>query len=207
MTFTSIAVVTSPARGLITLLTVLGLVLSIVWINTMCISKAYGQTTFSPSPNMPLSLSSSSNTSGTKLTTKQPSPSIPPPTSSPSAAASSSSTKSPSSISHGIRITSPTKGQHVPVGAVLSISGKSKDNATSDCRVNVIANGVKPYQNASATGHGGANDYSSWTFNLAPKYTTIKEGVNNKIVAKFYCNPNPNLASFYSVNVTGVTRR
>jgi hypothetical protein len=170
----------------------------------MCISKAYGQTTFSPSPNMPLS--SSSNISGTKLTTKQQSPSIPPTTSSPSAAASLSSTSS-SSISHGVRITSPTKGQHVPVGAVLAISGKSKDNATSDCRVNVIANGVKPYQNASATGHGGANDYSSWTFNLTPKYTTIKEGANNKIVAKFYCNPNPNLASFYSVNVTGVTRR
>jgi cytoskeletal protein RodZ len=204
LTFTSIAVVTSPARELITLLTVLGLVLSIVWINAMCISKAYGQTTFSPSPNMPLS--SSSNTSGTKLTTKQPSPSIPPPTSSPSAAA-SSSTASSSSISHGVRITSPTKGQHVPVGAVLAISGKSKDNATSDCLVNVIANGVKPYQNASATGHGGANDYSSWTFNLTPKYTTIKEGMNNRIVAKFYCNPNPNLASFYSVNVTGVTRR
>jgi len=204
LTFTSIAVVTSPARELITLLTVLGLVLSIVWINAMCISKAYGQTTFSPSPNMPLS--SSSNTSGTKLTTKQPSP-LPPPTSSSSAAASSSSTASSSSISHGVRITSPTKGQHVPVGAVLAISGKSKDNATSDCLVNVIANGVKPYQNASATGHGGANDYSSWTFNLTPKYTTIKEGMNNKIVAKFYCNPNPNLASFYSVNVTGVTRR
>jgi hypothetical protein len=202
--FTSIAVVTSPTRELITLLTVLGLVLSIVWINSMCISKAYGQTTFSPSPNMPLS--SSSNISGTKLTTKQQSPSIPPTTSSPSAAASLSSTSS-SSISHGVRITSPTKGQHVPVGAVLAISGKSKDNATSDCRVNVIANGVKPYQNASATGHGGANDYSSWTFNLTPKYTTIKEGANNKIVAKFYCNPNPNLASFYSVNVTGVTRR
>ncbi len=205
MTFTSIAVVTSPARGLITLLTVLGLVLFSVWINAICISKAYGQTKFSPSPNMPLS--SSSNTSGTKLTTKQPSPSIPQPTSSPSAAASPSSTKSPSSISHGVRITSPTKGQHVPVGAVLAISGKSKDNATSDCHVHVIANGVKPYQNASATGHGGANDYSSWTYNLTPKYTTLKEGVNNKIVAKFYCNPNPTLASFYSVNVTGVTRR
>lgn len=184
-------------------MTVLGLIISSVWINAMWISNAYGQTTFSPSPNMPLS---SSNTSGAKLTTKQPSP-LPPPTSSSSAAASSSSTASSSSISHGVRITSPTKGQHVPVGAVLAISGKSKDNATSDCLVNVIANGVKPYQNASATGHGGANDYSSWTFNLTPKYTTIKEGMNNKIVAKFYCNPNPNLASFYSVNVTGVTRR
>jgi len=182
---------------------VLGLIISSVWINAMWISNAYGQTTFSPSPNMPLS---SSNTSGAKLPTKQPSSSIPA-TSSPSASASPPLSSSASSISHGVRITSPTKGQHVPVGAVLAISGKSKDNATSDCLVNVIANGVKPYQNTSATGHGGANDYSSWTFNLTPKYTTIKEGMNNKIVAKFYCNPNPNLASFYSVNVTGVTRR
>ena len=203
MAFNSIIIIASPTGGLITLLTVLGLIISSVWINAMWISNAYGQTTFSPSPNMPLS---SSNTSGAKLPTKQPSSSIPA-TSSPSASASPPLSSSASSISHGVRITSPIKGQHVPVGAVLAISGKSKDNATSDCLVNVIANGVKPYQNASATGHGGANDYSSWTFNLTPKYTTIKEGMNNKIVAKFYCNPNPNLASFYSVNVTGVTRR
>jgi hypothetical protein len=185
-----------------TLLVVLGLILSNVWINTLWISNAYGQTTFSRFPNMPLS---SSNTSGTKLPTKQPSPSIPP-TSSPAGAASPSLSSSASSISHGVRITSPTKGQRVPAGGVLAISGISKDNTTSDCHVNVIVNNVKPYQNASATGHGGANDYSNWTFNLTPKYTTIKEGINNKIVAKFYCNPNPTLASFYSVNVTGVIR-
>jgi hypothetical protein len=88
---------------------------------------------------------------------------------------------------------------------ILTISGTSRDNVTSDCHVNVIINDVKLYQNASAADTGGANDdYSNWTFSLAPKYTTIKEGAN-KITAKFSCNSNDGVASsFYSVNVTGV---
>ena len=53
---------------------------------------------------------------------------------------------------------------------------------------------------------GGVNDYSNWMFNLTSKYTTLKEGVSNKITAKFSCSSNPTLASFYSVNVTGVSR-
>ncbi len=67
--------------------------------------------------------------------------------------------------------------------------------------INVNVNHVRPYQNTSATGHGGANDYSNWTFSLTPKYTVIKQGTN-EITAKFFCNPN--IASFYSTNVTGV---
>ena len=114
---------------------------------------------------------------------------------------------SPSSpVAHGVRITSPIKGQQVPIGN-LTISGMSKDNINSDCHVNVIVNDVKPYQNASAKGPGGANDYSNWTFTLSPKYTTINEGVSNKITAKFSCSSNPTLASFYSINVTGVLPR
>ena len=109
-----------------------------------------------------------------------------------------------SPIAHSVKITSPIKDQQVPIGN-LTISGTSKDNINSNCYVNVIANDVKPYQNASATGPGGANDYSSWMLNLTPKYTTLKEGVSNKITAKFSCSSNPTLASFYSVNVTAVS--
>ena len=36
--------------------------------------------------------------------------------------------------------------------------------------------------------------------------TLIKQGTN-EITAKFSCKPNPSLASFYSVNVTGVLPR
>jgi hypothetical protein len=105
-----------------------------------------------------------------------------------------------------IKITSPTKGQQVSVGKDLAISGISIDNTTAgstDCKVSVIANKVRPYQNTTAAGPGGAADYSKWNFVLTSKYTTIKPG-ENRITAKYECANNPNLTSFSSVNVTGV---
>ena len=102
-----------------------------------------------------------------------------------------------------MRITSPARDQKVPAGAILTISGVSKDNATSDCHVNVNVNHVRPYQNTSAAGPGGPNDYSNWTFSLTPKYTAIKQGLN-EITAKFFCKPDSDRASFYSMNVTGI---
>jgi hypothetical protein len=115
---------------------------------------------------------------------------------------------------HSIRITSPAKGQQVPIGKDLSVSGISSTigagNATtktttpSTCQAYVIVNSVKPYQPVNGTGPGGAADYSKWNFVLTSKYTTIKPGPYNKITAKYICSSNPTSASFYSVNVTGV---
>jgi hypothetical protein len=69
----------------------------------------------------------------------------------------------------------------------------------------VITNGVKPYQPATATGPGGPADYSKWNFVLTPKYTTIKQGPNNKITSKYTCTGrNSATTSFYSVNITGI---
>src|ERR687888_516054 len=106
---------------------------------------------------------------------------------------------------HSIRITSPTKGQQVPIGEDLTVSGDSRDNATTSCYVSAIVNNVKPYQNATALGPSGASDYSKWNFVLISNYTTIKEGAN-KITAKFSCVNTPGVTSphFYSVNITGV---
>jgi hypothetical protein len=113
---------------------------------------------------------------------------------------------------HAVRITSPNRGQQVPIGKDLSVSGISSigiGNTTtkttpSTCQAYVIVNGVKPYQQAKGTGPGGAADYSKWNFVLTSKYTTIKPGPANKITAKYICSNNPASASFYSVNVTGV---
>src|ERR671928_614943 len=105
-----------------------------------------------------------------------------------------------------IKITSPTKGQQVSVGKDLAISGISIDNTTAgstDCKVSVIANKVRPYQNTTAAGPGGAADYSKWNFVLTSKYTTIKPG-ENRITAKYECASNPDANSFSSVNITGV---
>lgn len=132
-----------------------------------------------------------------------------------------SSTSSTSSTTklHLVKITSPTKGQQVTTGKDLIVSGIAgtavaatasaaataiDGNKTSKCQVFVIANGVKPYQPATATGPGGATDYSKWNFKLSSNYTEIKQGPNNKITAKYACSSTPPTLSFYSVNVTGV---
>jgi hypothetical protein len=104
-----------------------------------------------------------------------------------------------------IKITSPTRGQQLPVGKDLTVSGTSIANATSNCHVSVIVNSVKPYQNATATGTGGAADYSKWNFALTSQYTTIKPG-DNRITAKYECANNPASKGFSSVNVTGANQ-
>ena len=117
----------------------------------------------------------------------------------------SSSTASPKAV----KIISPTKGQQIPVGKDLTISGTSIDNATSNCQVSMSVNHVRPYQPATAAGTGGvgANDYSKWNFVLTSNYTTIKPGPDNRITAKYTCTDNPAMVSptYSSVNVTGVT--
>ncbi|HYZ49603.1 MAG TPA: hypothetical protein VE593_01850, partial [Nitrososphaeraceae archaeon] len=118
----------------------------------------------------------------------------------------SSSSPNPAQHIAKIKITSPTRDQQVPVGKDLTISGTSIDNATAsstDCKVSVVVNKVRPYQPATAAGTGGAADYSKWNFALTSKYTTIKPG-ENRITAKYECANNAALTTFSSVNVTGV---
>jgi hypothetical protein len=124
-----------------------------------------------------------------------------------SPSSSSSSSPPPTQKSPAVRITSPTRGQQVPVGKDLTISGTSIDNATSnDCKVSVRVNKISPYQPTTATGTGRATskDYSKWNFVITSKYTTIKPG-QNRITAKYECESNPALTAFSSVNVTGAT--
>ena len=103
----------------------------------------------------------------------------------------------------GVKITSPAKGQKVPVGE-LKVTGTSTDNTTTDCHVYVDLNDLKPMQNTTAAGAGGQNDYSNWTFTYTSRYHLISEGIN-ELTAKLSCIDNPaNITKYYSVNVTGV---
>ena len=108
--------------------------------------------------------------------------------------------------SHTVTITSPTKGEQVTIGKDLTIQGTSIANTASHCKVSVIVNGLKPYQQATGTGPGGKTDYMRWSFVINSKYTTIKQGSNNKITAKYTCSNNTIMRSFYSVNVTGISQ-
>ena len=106
---------------------------------------------------------------------------------------------------HLVKITSPLKNQQVATGKDLTITGTSADNATSDCKVSIIVNGIKPYRVAFPNGDLGGGDYSKWNYTLTPAYTNIKQG-QNKITAKFSCSNHPTLISHSSVNVTGLTK-
>jgi hypothetical protein len=107
--------------------------------------------------------------------------------------------------SFGVKITDPSKGQQVAIGKNLTLSGTSSYNATSNCGVFVIVDGVRPYQKTIPTGQAGGNDYSKWKYTFTPAYAgTIRGGIN-RITAKLLCQANPaNLTKFYSINVTGM---
>ncbi|HEX6029012.1 MAG TPA: discoidin domain-containing protein [Nitrososphaeraceae archaeon] len=110
-------------------------------------------------------------------------------------------------ITLGIKITLPSTGQQVPTGE-LTISGISTDNITTDCTVYADVNNTKPFQKAVATGPGGLDDYSTWTFTYTDNYHLITNGTNN-LTSKLSCIYNSNggttnLTKSYSVNVIGV---
>ena len=110
-----------------------------------------------------------------------------------------------SSSTIDIKITSPTTGQQIPVG-LLRISGTSTDNPTTDCTVYADWNNTKPFQKAIATGPGGANDYSNWTFTYTPEYHVITGGTNN-LTSTLSCvadNAGGNLTKSFSVKVIGI---
>ena len=114
-----------------------------------------------------------------------------------------------------LKIISPTKGQKIPAGSIVNITGTSTPaNATSHCVVSVIINGIQPYQKVIPTGIGsinGTKDYRLWKFTDNPVYATIKPGLN-KITAKYSCSPKPDLGNnkqptfvrHHSINVTGI---
>jgi hypothetical protein len=103
----------------------------------------------------------------------------------------------------GVKITSHYKGQQVPIGE-LNVSGISTDNATTPCQVYLDWNDLKPFQIATATGPGGLNDYSTWSFLYSENYHMINEG-NNELTAKVSCGDIPGSTKYYSLNVTGIT--
>jgi hypothetical protein len=105
----------------------------------------------------------------------------------------------------GVKITSPSTGQEIPVGE-LTIFGISTDNSTTDCQVYIDVNDTKPFQKATATGPMIKDDYSTWIFTYTQDYSLIREGVN-ELTAKISCLYSPvNLSKYNTVNVIGVNK-
>ena len=102
-----------------------------------------------------------------------------------------------------VTIESHKPGQHVPMDSNLTISGKSSDDASTDCDVSVVLNSETPYQRASPIDDSGTNNYSNWTFTFTPSYGVPKEG-ENEMTSRISCLAYPNnYTKFSSVNITG----
>jgi hypothetical protein len=103
----------------------------------------------------------------------------------------------------GVKIISPLKNSTVPVGQLI-INGISSDTAITNCMVSADWNDLKPMQNVTAKGLGGANDYSNWTYIYNETYHNITSGIN-ELTSKITCyNDHGNITKkYYSVNVTG----
>jgi hypothetical protein len=116
-----------------------------------------------------VSVSYAQNTTGTQppITTAQ--PSLPPTT-------------------LEVKITTPTSNQQLFLqnnnNRSQQLTGTSTDTVDTDCQVSVISNDIRPYQNTTATGPGGKNDYSTWSHSLVS--SPLKEG-SNKVTARISC--------------------
>jgi hypothetical protein len=110
-----------------------------------------------------------------------------------------------------INIVSPSKGEAVPAGSSLTVSGTSDDNTQFSCNIQIIVNDHRPYQDTIPVAPG---DYSDWTFVVSPEYAEIEEGINT-ITSKAICDApyesflkldplTRQYVKHYSVNVTGV---
>lgn len=104
----------------------------------------------------------------------------------------------------GVKIISPSANVTVPSGP-LTIYGISSDTPQASCKVYVDWNDLKPMQNVTAKGPGGANDYSNWTYTYTDKYHVIAPGIN-ELTSKITCFDNPSnvTSKYYSVNITGL---
>jgi hypothetical protein len=103
----------------------------------------------------------------------------------------------------GVKIISPLKNSTVPIGQLI-INGTSSDIPITNCIVSTDWNDLKPMQNVTAKGPGGANDYSNWTYTYNKNYHNITAGIN-ELTSKITCYDNPSniTKKYYSVNVTG----
>ena len=84
----------------------------------------------------------------------------------------------------GIKITSPAKGQRIPIdNHNLTVAGISTYNTSMNCQVSILMNDMKPYKQATAKGENGTMDYSTWKYIFTSKDFLIKEG-DNRLTAK-----------------------
>lgn len=106
-----------------------------------------------------------------------------------------------------IEITSHRNGDYVYPSHELTIKGTTSDTGNTNCTIHTSINNVQPFQNASAAGPQGKQDFSNWnsTFFNATNLITLGE---NKITSLIVCldaNSNTPTSSSHIINLTGLS--
>ena len=94
-----------------------------------------------------------------------------------------------------VEITSHTPDQRVPISK-LTLEGRSLDTTNADCEVQISINNMETYLRTIPTGPGGPGDFSNWQFTS----NVLHEGINS-VTAKYVCWDNPNLDTYYTINL------
>jgi hypothetical protein len=105
-----------------------------------------------------------------------------------------------------IGITSHRNGSYVYLSPELTIKGTSSDTGNTNCTIFASINNVQPFQNASATGSQGEQDFSNWnsTFFNATNLLRLGKNTITSLIVCLDANSNSPTSSSHSINLTGL---
>jgi hypothetical protein len=105
-----------------------------------------------------------------------------------------------------IGITSHRNGSYVYLSPELTIKGTSSDTGNTNCTIFTSINNVQPFQNASATGSQGEQDFSNWnsTFFNATNLLRLGKNMITSLIVCLNVNNNSPTSSSHLINLTGL---
>ena len=105
-----------------------------------------------------------------------------------------------------IEITSHRNGDYVYPSSELTIKGTSSDTGKTNCTIYTSINNIQPFQNASATGSQGEQDFSNWnsTFFNATNLLRLGKNTITSLIVCLDANHNSSTSSSHLINLTGV---
>lgn len=105
-----------------------------------------------------------------------------------------------------IGITSHRDGSYVYLSPELTIKGTSSDTGNTNCTILTSINNVQPFQNASATGSQGEQDFSNWnsTFFNATNLLRLGKNTITSLIVCLNVNSNSPTSSSNLINLTGL---
>jgi hypothetical protein len=107
-----------------------------------------------------------------------------------------------------VEITSHKNGDYVYLTSELTIKGTSSDTGNTNCTILTSINNVQPFQNASATGSQGEQDFSNWnsTFFNATNLLRLGKNTITSFIGCLDIDSNTPTSSSHSINLTGLPR-